>query len=195
VFVAERKAPAGTISGPCLRTDWLTPPDLLEAVRNYFGGQIPLDPATVPDNPTGAEAFCVEPAPPQGVLFDEPLGRSPAGADGLRVSWGRAAFVNPPYGKVIRRWLAKIVQEAAAGCEIVALLPCARWEQAYLHDALRCASAIWFKRGRVDFVNPETGDAVSGNPYASMMVGWNVDRARWAAALGHLGLVLFLEAS
>ena len=39
------------------RKDWLTPPKILEPVRRYFGGQIPLDPATGADNPTDAQFF------------------------------------------------------------------------------------------------------------------------------------------
>lgn len=40
--MSERKAPAGTIAGPTLDTTWQTPPELLEPVRAYFGGRIPL---------------------------------------------------------------------------------------------------------------------------------------------------------
>ena len=171
----ERKAPTGTIAGPTLDTTWQTPPELLAPVRAYFGGVIPFDPATAEDNPTGAEAI--------------------ASADGLDCVWSEHAgtFVNPPYGRVLRDWLAKMVREAGSGAVIISLLPCARWEQAYFQEALAAANVCCFIRKRVNFIRPSTGDRVAGNPYANMFLAFNVDPAKFARAFACAGVVLSLD--
>lgn len=93
-------------------------------------------------------------------------------------------FVNPPYGKALRPWLAKIVQEAKGGTHMIALLPCARFEQGYLHELLEQAQAVCWVRKRVAFIRAETGDAVGGNAYASMFLLFNGDADRFAEAMG-----------
>lgn len=174
----ERKAKAGILTGaPCLKTDWQTPPYLLDAVRTYFGGPIPLDVATTRENPTQALEVCT----PEH--------------SGLTHNWSPAAFCNPPYGRAIKDWLAKMAYEADLGVEIVALLPCARWEQGYFHDALDRASAACFIRKRVAFVNPATRDKVGGNPYANMFLGFNVDWIRWTKAFSRAGLCVEFDRS
>ncbi len=173
----ERKAPTGTITGkPTLDTDWLTPPELLHHVRAYFGGTIPFDPATSPDNPTQALAYCT----------------GDAGDNGLDVDWAQHAgvFVNPPYGRALRAWLGKIDKEARKGVPIVSLLPCARWEQHYLQQTLTAANAICFVRKRVKFVRASSGDRPSGNPYANMFVAFNVDMDAFVRAFSQVGCVV-----
>lgn len=171
---AERKARAGTIIGqPRLDTCWQTPPELLGPVRDYFGGPIPCDAATAADNPTKALVFFTD--------------TYMSGGDGLSTEWPKQVWVNPPYGRVLREWFAKMEREAARGVEIVSLLPCARWEQAYFQSALSRANALCFIRKRVAFIRPSTGDRVGGNPYANMFIGWNADPLRWQAAFGGVG--------
>lgn len=164
----ERKAPTGTITGSeALRTDWKTPPHLVALVREYFGGTIPYDASANASNSCGALDYSTE--------------------DGLTRDWPRQVWSNPPYGKVLREWLAKYSVEAAKGKEILTLLPCARWEQAYLQDAMSNATEVCFIRKRVNFINPETGDAVSGNPYANMFLGWNTDPATFGEVFSQAG--------
>jgi hypothetical protein len=174
----ERKAPAGTITGPTLDTTWQTPPELLEPVRAYFGGRIPLDAATATDNPTGADRFFARPE-----------------SDGLTWAWSGygGVFCNPPYGRVLRDWLDKMRIEAEAGAEIISLLPSARWEQAYFQRAICAANALCMIRKRVAFVRAETRERVAGNPYANIFVGWNVDHARFAESFGPHGACVALR--
>lgn len=167
----ERKAPTGTICGPCLDTTWRTPPELVTPVRRYFGGRIPFDAATAPDNPCKARRFLTEEQ------------------DGLAMKWPRRVWVNPPYGKALRLWLPKIAHEAERGCEIVTLIPCARYEQYYYQFSMVQANATCLIRKRVKFIRASTGDRVAGNPYANMFVGFNVDEDRFAEEFGHLGMV------
>ncbi len=162
--------------GECNR--WLTPPEILEPVRDYFQGPIPLDPCTEPDNPTEALNYLA--------------------IDGLRRRWAYSSFVNPPYSKLpgdtvppIRRWAAKIHDEAKRGTEIIALLPCgARFSTGYWQDhVLTCyLDAVCFVRGRVSFINAETGTRKKGqNNYDSMIYGYNIDVRRFMRAFGTLG--------
>jgi phage N-6-adenine-methyltransferase len=177
-FVAEEtQADDDTnwVDKECNSVEWYTPPAVLERVRDYFGGPIPLDPATAPHNPTGALRFFT------------------AEQDGLRQDWSRdGAFVNPPYGAAMRDWCRKLHEEADRGVPVIALLPCgarfstAYWQEHVLNGRL---TAICFVQGRVAFVSPQ-GEAPAGNPYDSAVYGFNADRERFARAFGPLGRIV-----
>lgn len=75
--------------------------------------------------------------------------------DGLEEDWRpfRAAFVNPPYGRVLTDWVLKAVDERGHidSGTIVLLLP-ARTDTAWWHDLiLPNAHEIRFVRGRLGF--------------------------------------------
>jgi hypothetical protein len=200
--MSQRKVQAGGIVRTSLDNSWRTPEHVLERARVYFSGPIPFDPATGPENPTRALRFCTggldgPPAPAQAGLF---LDNSPADtlalarACGLATPWDWPTWVNPPYGSELRAWLEKITVEAARGTEIVALLPASRWETGYFQLAWTGANALCLPRGRLAFVSAIDGQPVPGNPTASLIVGWNVDLARWALAFSPLGVCSRIEA-
>jgi hypothetical protein len=195
------KVQAGGVLRKSLDTTWRTPEYLLERARFYFGGEIPFDPATSPNNPTRARRFC---AGAPGAIFapkpiDEIFGEAVAGqlhtvaldalarSSGLDVSWDWPTWVNPPFAK---EWIVKIGEEAARGSEIVALLGANRFETDYLQATLERACSLGLHRRRVKFISSIDGKPVSGNPYPSMLVGFNVNRQRFAEAFKPLGLVL-----
>lgn len=155
--------------------DYQTPQRVLAPVRDYCGGRIGLDPATTECNPTGASVF-----------FDGQLG-----LDGLTLDWSGSGvvFVNPPYGKALRLWLAKIVAQADRNVEILALLPVSRTEQGYMQAVMKTATAVCWVLKRVAFLRPSTLQPARGNPHASALWGFNVDRRRFTAAFAGLGLV------
>lgn len=155
-------------------TIYLTPPRILDPTRVYFGGPIPLDPATQPDNPTGALKFYT------------------AQDDGLVQPWDAPVFINPPYSKLLAPFLERIHLKASAGLTILALLPCgARFSTKYWQaDALNpYLNSILFIKGRVKFLR-EDGTVAAQNPYDSQLYGYNVDVAKFNAAFGHLGKCL-----
>jgi len=160
----------------CQETVWLTPPKIIERVEAYFGGPIPLDPATLPYNPTGAKKFFTEED------------------DGLARVWDYPSFLNPPYGKGIRNWCKKIHDEATKGQEIVGLLPCGArfstryWQEHIFNEWLR---AICFVKGRVGFLLPD-GTKASQNPYDSQILLFNGSPARFAVAFKPIGKVLIV---
>lgn len=167
--------------------DWLTPPEVLERVRAFFGGRIPFDPCTERDNPTGADTYCT------GTTDD----------DGLSEPWGLDAFVNPPYSKnaagvpQIRLWAAKIHEEARGGARIIALLPCgARFSTGYWQDHILSPllDAVCFVRGRIKFLKASTREPGKGNNYDSAIYGFNVGLEAFRLAFGSLGACFAMKA-
>lgn len=168
----------------CKKTGWRTPPKILDPLHEYArkatGEKIYLDPATSEDNPVGARMFATE------------------RHDGLSIDWkdkshcGKLVFVNPPYGKVLKQWLAKIGAEALAGTHLAALLPVSRTEQLYFQDSLfRFHAAVCFVRSRLRFLD-DTGKPHGGNPYASMLYLFNGDYKIFAEQFEPVGAVLKL---
>ena len=182
----------------CKETVYITPDLLLDPTRTYFGGRIPLDPATELHNPTKAEVYCVSPEDAPAPL--EQLSLAPDEAplllvDGLQVPWSDydGVFLNPPYGKVLKTWCEKIYEETLLGAEILALLPAGpRFATRYFQEFIfnPGLDAILFVRGRVKFLRPN-GDVTTGqNPYDSMVLGFNVDTDRFVESFKHLGAVV-----
>lgn len=165
----ERKAPAGGIVTKCLDVNWNTPPELRLPVQIYFGGHDFLDPSTSRRNPMRAARFFV--------------------SGGLTREWDHPrVYSNPPYGKALKLWMAKTIEEATSTKEIISLLPCSRWEQTYMHEVLRAASHVCWIRKRVAFERAKTGQRARGNPYANMFLGFGTDWLRWQEAFGPIGL-------
>lgn len=161
------------IDKECRETVYITPLEILDPVRAYFGGQIALDPATEYNNPTGAELFYTEED------------------DGLRRPWYNGVFVNPPYGRVLQKWTAKIASEATRGRRIVALLPGQRFETKYWQSNILTVDldAIVFLRSRVKFLRPD-GSLATSNPYGSMLYIFNAGNTdEIQKHFGHLGKI------
>lgn len=125
------------------RDDWNTPGELLEPVREFLGA-IDLDPCW---NRTSL----TEPK----VGFD----LANQGQDGLKLPWGKCrVFVNPPWGRVIGQWCVKAeLEKRENGAGIVMLLPANTDTKAWQLIVFPHAEAICFMKGRVAFIDPETG--------------------------------------
>lgn len=161
----------------CKDTEWYTPPHILHYVREYYGGRIGCDPATIGSNPTDAELFFTK---------DD---------DGLGQSWGKNVFVNPPYGKDFSKWTDKIREQAQTGGVIIALLPCgARFSTRYFQRMLKSErlNDICFVKGRVKFMQSD-GRFHSGNPYDSAIYGFNTTHDRFKELFGNLGVCIGVE--
>lgn len=134
--------------------DWQTPESVLELVRKV--GRIGLDPCTTPANPCAADGICTLPD-----------------LDGLKADWLRAcvfgnglAYVNPPYGRALPRWVDKCACEGAAGCEVI-LLVSARPDTAWYDLAKTSANALCEVRGRLRFKGAD-----AGAPFPSALFYW-----------------------
>lgn len=168
------------IDKQCLETVWLTPENVLEPIRKYFGGEIPLDPATQPNNPTKAQHFYTEQT------------------NGLDQEWNWGTFVNPPYGKVIRDWCHKIGEESIRKKDraILALMPCGSgrpgtryWQSSIFQPQL---NAICYLKGRLQFMRGD-GTVAKNNTYPSHILGFNVDQKKFAECFQHLGSVMHVK--
>lgn len=114
---------------------WQTPDNVLERVRKL--GTIALDPCTNAGNPVGAARF----------YTPKDFGLSQSWATDAR---GGLIYVNPPYGRELPEWIAKCVEEARNGAELVALVP-SRTDTRWFDAALGTCHALAFWRGRLKF--------------------------------------------
>ena len=73
---------------------WLSPPELLDPLKEEFG-------------------FDFDPAPHP----------RPPGFDGLAVTWGKCNWVNPPFTGGVMAWVKKAILECKAGNLSVMILP------------------------------------------------------------------------
>lgn len=144
----------------------LTPPYVLEPVREALGGEIALDPCTLPDNPTGALAFYTPPV------------------DGAVEPWGaESIYCNPPYGKARERWVERCMEAGRFSRKVVLLIPAAM-DTRIVQRALESADAVVFIRGRVKFGVLRENRRQMAASHPSMLVGWNVDLGP-CSHLGH----------
>ena len=114
--------------------DWPTPDALWEPLNREFG--FTLDVAADASN-----AKC-------GKYFD-------ASTDGLTQQWEGVCWMNPPFGRQMRRWVIKAWESSRQGATVVCLLPC-RTNTNWWHD--------YVMKGEVRFIRgcPKFGDAKRG---------------------------------
>lgn len=131
--------------------EWQTPPEVYDALDREFN--FTLDAAASAENAK---------AP---FYYDKQ-------ADALKHSWkredGGAVFVNPPYGKQIRKWVRKAYEESLKGQTVVMLIH-ALTDTAWFHDWVYYKAEIRFLRSRLCFLN-EFGEKQSRAPFPSMIV-------------------------
>jgi site-specific DNA-methyltransferase (adenine-specific) len=74
--------------------------------------------------------------------------------DGLTKSWeGETVFMNPPYGRDIKKWLKKAYTEGQKPNTVVVCLIPSRTDTKYWHDYCMKAWKIHFIKGRLKFKN------------------------------------------
>jgi hypothetical protein len=137
----------------------LTPEWLVARVRDeVFGGVIDLDPATEPDNPTGAERFITQVE------------------DGILTPWrGPNVYCNPPYGSTAGKWVEKSIFAHADGNKVVLLLP-ARTETKWFQRALLCCddALLFSKRLQFGRFGAFGGVKAANAPFPSVLFGFGI---------------------
>lgn len=123
--------------------EWPTPQWLFDQLHQEFGFN--LDPCSTDANAKCARHFTRQ-------------------EDGLTQDWGNAiVFMNPPYGREIRHWMAKAFASAGSGATVVCLVPARTdtewWHRYAIHGEVR------FLKGRLKF-----GDARHCAPFPSAIV-------------------------
>jgi phage N-6-adenine-methyltransferase len=126
---------------------WFTPPRYLVAARSVLG-RIDLDPfsSDVANLTVQAAHYYTE------------------RDDAFKQSWmARSVFCNPPYGKLCRRAVEKLVEEFRRGSfESCIVLVNNATETQFFQLLLREASAVCFTNHRIAFYNAD-GKRISGN--------------------------------
>jgi len=112
------------------RLDWRTPQEFFNKLDQEF--DFKLDPC----------------ADPKHTL--KPTITNIHGNAGLTLSWHGPAFMNPPYGREIGKWLKKAYEESLNGVTIVCLIP-SRTDTKWWHEYVMKATEIRFIRGRLKF--------------------------------------------
>ena len=74
--------------------------------------------------------------------------------DGLKISWGRWNFVNPPYSK-IKEFVKKSIEEHKKGKDVTLLIP-ARTDTKYFRELVDYGAEICFITGRLHFNNSDS---------------------------------------
>ena len=120
-----------------INDNWKTPKDVYDKLNSEF-------------------SFDFDPCP----LNDKP------DVDGLRISWGKSNFVNPPYSN-IAKWCEKAYKESLSGKVVVMLIP-SRTDTKYWHEYIMKAKEIRFIKGRLKF-----GDSKNSAPFPSAVIVFN----------------------
>lgn len=143
---------------------WETPPDLFDKVEAAVG-PFDLDPCS-PDKPGSVRSAI----------------RFTAADDGLSREWRGRVFVNPPYGRELRRWVAKAAEAAEQGALVVGLIP-ARTDTHWWHDFVAWRATIFFLRGRLAF-----GDGTQSAPFPSAITVWGASPEQTRSLAEALGV-------
>ena len=86
--------------------------------------------------------------------------------DGLAQEWTGVCWMNPPYGRVIGKWIQKAYESAKAGAVVIGLLP-ARTDTKWFHDYIYGKAEVRFIRGRLKF-----GGCANSAPFPKLLVIW-----------------------
>lgn len=125
--------------------EWATPQNLFDELNDEF--YFTLDPCATDENAKCSKYFTIE-------------------DDGLSKDWSNdVVFMNPPYGREIKKWIKKAYEESLNGAMVVCLIP-ARTDTTYWHDFIfNKADDIRFLRGRLKF-----GNSKNSAPFPSAIV-------------------------
>ncbi|MBM0777150.1 DNA N-6-adenine-methyltransferase [Staphylococcus epidermidis] len=125
--------------------EWATPQKLFDELNEEFN--FTLDPCATDENAKCNKHFTIE-------------------DDGLSKDWSKdVVFMNPHYGREIKKWIKKAYEESLNGATVVCLIP-ARTDTTYWHDFIfDKADDIRFLRGRLKF-----GNSKNSAPFPSVIV-------------------------
>jgi len=125
------------------KMDWETPDDFFDEQHERHG--FTLDVCASTDN-TKCDKFI------------------DAETNALVVDWGKnVCWMNPPYGRALKTWMAKALSESEKGATVVCLVP-SRTDTKWWHD-YAMKGDITFIKGRLKFVG-----AKSCAPFPSAVV-------------------------
>jgi hypothetical protein len=167
-----------------LSQEWGTPEKYVNAVRDFFGGNIDLDPCSNKHSIVNARTEYRLPK-----------------HDGLRETWNfPSIYVNPPYGidkehgTSIKKWLCRCaVAYKEHKSEVLALVPVATNTGHWKNHVFGVATGVCFLYDtRLKFlVNGQNGG--KGAPMSCAMIYWGKDFERFHASFRKFGAVVDLR--
>jgi hypothetical protein len=175
---------AGRKNVASLSRDWCTPPKYAAALREFFEGQVDLDPCSNEHSIVLAR-----------VRYQLPHD------DGLCKSWDYATiYVNPPYGAdrergtTIKNWLRRCAEaNVRHGSEVLALVPVATNTRHWKLYVWKAATGVAFLYDtRLRFL-VDGQDGGKGAPMACAMVYWGMNFERFAEVFLIFGAVVDLR--
>ena len=135
--------------------EWPTPQILFDSLHDEFN--FTLDPCASSENAKCSNFYTRE-------------------DNGLEQPWHGSVFMNPPYGREMRKWIAKAYEESRKGATVICLIP-ARTDTRYWHEYVMKAAEVRFIRSRLHFDNTRhqerkaEGKATAHNaPFPSVVV-------------------------
>lgn len=138
------------------KDSWMTPPEVFGPVHEVFNFDF--------------DAAAGSPREARLPVFIDPT------TDALTCTWhhfGRKAWLNPPYGRGLSDWFAKVKQEMQAGMHFVCMLTYAntetRYWQEYVAENPFCHRVV-FIHGRIKFINPDDPEGGATAPKGSALV-------------------------
>lgn len=144
-----------TLSKSSKSVEYGTPLELFNKLNDIF--EFKLDPCTTKDNPLRTEHYFT------------------VKEDGLKKTWEWNTFINPPFGKNVLQWIAKMTEEARLYPDnyYVMLLP-ARTDTKWFQDDICNSfgftySMIYFIKGRLKFINPQLNQKNEPHIIGSML--------------------------
>lgn len=163
--------------------NWMTPPDVIELVREVFNGSIDFDPASnyVAQRYVKARGWCIAPDDVESLYQSA---ESMPFSDGLSVRWRGNVFCNPPYSagnidkfvdkatgewtsdyainshyKMVNVYTGSEISIRAPNIEQMILLVNSATDARWYHSLLHSASVVLLWRGRIKFWKIENGEA------------------------------------
>lgn len=164
--------------------DWGTPKKYVDAVREFFGGAIDLDPCS--------NRYSIVNARVEYCLPEH---------DGLRESWDfPTIYVNPPYGidrehgRTVKDWLRRCEEaHRLHRSEVIALVPVAtntgHWKK-YVYGKATAICFLFDTRLRF-LVNGK--DVGKGAPMSCAMIYWGTAFERFSQVFMRFGAVVNIE--
>lgn len=124
--------------------EWPTPMSLWEPLNQEFG--FTLDVCSTHENAKCQHHFTIA-------------------EDGLSQDWSGVAWMNPPYGTQLAKWVKKAYKESQKGCFVVGLIP-VRSNTSYWHE--------YCMKGEIRFLRgyPKFGEAKQGLKAPLAVVIW-----------------------
>ena len=131
--------------------EWETPQDFFDTLDAEF--HFTLDPCSTHTNAKCEKHYTKE-------------------QDGLVQDWtGETVYCNPPYGRVMPKWIKKCYEHFIGGGTAVMLIP-ARTDTKAFHEYIYGKAEIRFIKGRLKF-----GGSKNSAPFPSMVVVFRNNKA------------------